>query len=345
MEDLKELVSELSARLDALQARNAVLEETVSRLSGGTKDEPREIAPAAGDLSRRRLLGRAVGVAAVGAAALTLAEASPAAAATGDALLVGNSNTAGANTALTCTDNTTTALYVVDGLSSGIGYTAAVIGDSSNQNGVAGVTSAANAVGVYGVSRARSGLGYAPAAVFGDSNVHPGVYGQSGFECGVGGVSGATTNSSGAQAGVWGDSAGNLGVVGTSGTSYGVYGASTHSTGIIGLGGTVGVAAQGPTGIMANSNSATGQALIVFAGSTKSAAQVTNNGAGPGLQVIAGSGRGATLKGGAAQLQLVPGPRSTHPVSGLRGDLYADTAGRLWFCKVGGSHATWHQIA
>jgi len=28
-----------------------------------------------------------------------------------------------------------------------------------------------------------------------------------------------------------------------------------------------------------------------------------------------------------------------------RGDLYADSTGRLWFCKTGGSTATWHQIA
>jgi hypothetical protein len=40
----------------------------------------------------------------------------------------------------------------------------------------------------------------------------------------------------------------------------------------------------------------------------------------------------------------VPGG-SSHPKSGKRGDLYADSKGRLWFCKSTGSRATWHQIA
>jgi hypothetical protein len=46
-----------------------------------------------------------------------------------------------------------------------------------------------------------------------------------------------------------------------------------------------------------------------------------------------------------AQLLLVPGKRSTHPASGTRGDLYADSTGRLWFCKTSGAKATWRQIA
>jgi hypothetical protein len=33
------------------------------------------------------------------------------------------------------------------------------------------------------------------------------------------------------------------------------------------------------------------------------------------------------------------------PLGGVRGDLYADKTGRLWFCKKSGTTATWHQIA
>jgi hypothetical protein len=51
------------------------------------------------------------------------------------------------------------------------------------------------------------------------------------------------------------------------------------------------------------------------------------------------------FSGGAAQVHLVPGSNLTHPKGGKRGDLYADKTGRLWFCKKGGTTATWHQIA
>jgi len=55
--------------------------------------------------------------------------------------------------------------------------------------------------------------------------------------------------------------------------------------------------------------------------------------------------RGGVFSGGAAQIQLQPGTGSTHPKGGVRGDLYADKTGRLWFCKKSGSTATWHQLA
>jgi hypothetical protein len=47
---------------------------------------------------------------------------------------------------------------------------------------------------------------------------------------------------------------------------------------------------------------------------------------------------------GAAAIQLTPAGAS-HPKSGQRGDLFADAAGRLWYCKTTGASATWHQIA
>lgn len=56
----------------------------------------------------------------------------------------------------------------------------------------------------------------------------------------------------------------------------------------------------------------------------------------------ASRGRGGVLTGNAAQLKLVPGSKSSHPSSGQRGNLYADSKGRLWFCKGGTS---WHQLA
>jgi hypothetical protein len=63
------------------------------------------------------------------------------------------------------------------------------------------------------------------------------------------------------------------------------------------------------------------------------------------VRAIIKKGRGGVFSGPTAQVQLVPGPGATHPRTGGRGDLYVDNTGRLWFCKVGGNNATWHQIA
>ncbi len=58
-----------------------------------------------------------------------------------------------------------------------------------------------------------------------------------------------------------------------------------------------------------------------------------------------GTGRGAILAGGAAQAQFTPGNGTTHPTSGQTGDFYVDSTARLWFCTVGGTTATWTQLA
>jgi hypothetical protein len=72
---------------------------------------------------------------------------------------------------------------------------------------------------------------------------------------------------------------------------------------------------------------------------------VANTSGGPGVQATSRGGRGGVFAGAAAaQIQLSPG-RATHPRGGQRGDLYADSSGRLWFCKKSGARATWHQIA
>jgi hypothetical protein len=86
-------------------------------------------------------------------------------------------------------------------------------------------------------------------------------------------------------------------------------------------------------------------ALDAGADSTAAAAQVSNIGTGAGVHAASSGGRGGVFSGGLAQLRLTPGSKSTHPAGGERGDLYADSTGRLWFCKKGGAKATWHQIA
>ncbi len=78
--------------------------------------------------------------------------------------------------------------------------------------------------------------------------------------------------------------------------------------------------------------------------STAPVVEAANSSTGPGVQGTSSGGRGGVFGGSAAQIQLTPG-KSSHPRSGERGDLYADSAGRLWFCKKSGARASWQQIA
>ena len=54
------------------------------------------------------------------------------------------------------------------------------------------------------------------------------------------------------------------------------------------------------------------------------------------------NGRGAVLIGRTAQLKLQPSLDAMHPLEGATGDLFVDSAGRLWFCK---GTVTWVQLA
>jgi hypothetical protein len=56
-------------------------------------------------------------------------------------------------------------------------------------------------------------------------------------------------------------------------------------------------------------------------------AQSTN-----GTALLVRGRRGAVLDGGDGPLRLMP-RRQTHPDRGLKGDLFVDTGGRLWFCR------------
>lgn len=99
------------------------------------------------------------------------------------------------------------------------------------------------------------------------------------------------------------------------------------------------------TAEQAAASTATSGGLISGTLSTASAVVAgANTSTGPGVHATSSHGRGGVFAGGAAQVQLTPAG-SSHPKSGQRGDLYADAAGRLWYCKASGTTATWHQIA
>jgi len=86
---------------------------------------------------------------------------------------------------------------------------------------------------------------------------------------------------------------------------------------------------------------ATGSVISAALSTAAPVVAAANTNAGPGVHGTSTAGRGGIFAGGAAQIQLAPAG-ATHPKTGQRGDLYADNAGRLWYCK---GSTTWHQIA
>ncbi len=89
----------------------------------------------------------------------------------------------------------------------------------------------------------------------------------------------------------------------------------------------------------------TGKAVAGYVASTTSSATAvygSTAGTGVGVEGKATNGRGGRFTGRFAQINLAPGPSTTHPsTGGVAGDLYADLSGRLWFCR--GSNV-WVQI-
>jgi hypothetical protein len=67
---------------------------------------------------------------------------------------------------------------------------------------------------------------------------------------------------------------------------------------------------------------------------------------GIGVRGMSKHGYGATLQGGRAPLRLLPAETPGAPASGLHemGELFADSKGDLFFCKVTGLPGTWVKI-
>lgn len=327
---------------------------------------------------RRDVLKRA-GVAAIASVGgLSLLDVRRAEAATGGNFLLGNANDAGATTSLAPSSSTApNPLFTLNGsnltstattlLSTGpVGGKAIAANASSGGSSTIGIAISASGSGsAIGVS-SSSGSGN---GVQGSSGTGIGVYGSSSSGNGVRGKSttGYGVSAVGGKAQLYVAPAGSAGPP-TSGTHNKgeVYVDSTgvhwHCT----LSGTPGTWARAiTTGTNANgargttlqtSGAATavqGQALgtgyavlgqISNTASSVAAVRGQTNGHGPGVQGISPV-RGGSFSGNAAQINLVPSSLSTHPTSGAKGDLFVDSSGRLWYCRLGGSIATWKQLA
>jgi hypothetical protein len=370
----------LAARLDELSEvcarlsrENADLRAEVSQLkSGSVRPAGRVRAGAAGPAEQRvrerdgkvsrRMMGKALGAAAagvVGAVALSDVVAGPAAASDGISFIDGVTNTAEMATTLKYDGSGDPGMVFLASdsadVATGASFPAAL-------GGWAGVGNVAN--GIYGFTSIDGGSGVVGISTSGASDVSAiiGILDTTaagGFSAGVkgqnNGVSGDGIGVWGSQAGqgwgVYGDSNGGIGVKAVGGVGTGVD--ASGNTGLSVEGFVTGASISGPTAVEARGGPlgmhVSGQTAVQAIGVTVG---IATSGSGMGVQAAGGNigvrgsgGRGGVFSGHAAQVQLVPGPTSSHPGSGSRGDLYADKNGRLWFCKKTGNPAVWHQIA
>jgi hypothetical protein len=127
------------------------------------------------------------------------------------------------------------------------------------------------------------------------------------------------------------------GVQGKSGFGYGVSGYSKNS---IGVDGSIDTSAA-PAIHGRNSTDGTGVQGVSAGAGIGVDGESTN---GIGVQGFSTSGRGALFYGGIAHVRLQPGG-TTHPTTGLKGDLYLDSSVRLWLCTDDATNpVTWKQV-
>jgi hypothetical protein len=331
-----------------------------------------------------RALGAAA-AGAVGAAALVDLGTRPAEASNGNSVTAGGTTTAEARTAVlydgssgfggvvllgndSTYDGGNAAFPAALGGWAGAGGTA---GSGGVPNGIYGFTDNGGGYGVVGVNSSAAGAngsgvlgmvsdadvdgvtGINTGTNFGAIGVH-GVISSTGPGANSTGVRGENRGTGANGFGIWGTHSGSgVGLLGQSASGVGVHGDGGTGTGVVASGASIGLQASGTiavdcigtTAVIAVGQGPTGAAVIGEAASSGPAVTATNSGTGSGVRGKSTAGRGGVFSGGPAQVQLVPGTGASHPKDGKTGDLYADKTGRLWFCKKGGTTATWHQIA
>jgi hypothetical protein len=279
-------------------------------------------------MSRRRLMRRAAttaaGVGALGAAA-TLARPPSAAAANGDPLTLGTTNTASAETVLQG-DAATTAMLNVTNLDTSEGYGIICSGISTGLQGEGGD------IGVFGFLPGSTGI----YAVVGHAEGTTTGIGVAGFAAATrNGVYGRSSNASGLGgfAGVLGDTDFGSGVAGLcSGTTgHGVFGraSGTSAYGVYGQ-----ADATNSFGIYGTAPAATSVGVYGTGGSS-------------GLSGQSGAGYGLVASGGRAPARLVPSSTVTgHPTTGAHkaGELFVDKTGKLFYCTAAGTPGTWKTV-
>jgi hypothetical protein len=179
-------------------------------------------------------------------------------------------------------------------------------------------SSVPKSTGVYGRSEMAKGIGVIGEATNTGTEVY-GVEGLTGGPLGRG-VFGWSLSESSGGTGVWGqaDSPDGVGVQGYA--WHGFNSSTRYGTGVMGFSGSDGLPPKGlpNTGVYGIGIGGRGGVFQGIIGVT-------------GI----GGGRGGVFNGGSAQVRLIPSTKSKPPAKGLPGDLFVDSAFRLWFCKGG----------
>lgn len=81
---------------------------------------------------------------------------------------------------------------------------------------------------------------------------------------------------------------------------------------------------------------------VANANNAGSALRASTSGTGPGVEGVSAAGVGGSFSGKTAQVRLVPSSAPSHPSSGSAGQLFVDSAERLWFCRGG---TNWKRLA
>ena len=140
------------------------------------------------------------------------------------------------------------------------------------------------------------------------------------------------------------------GLRGTSAAGNGVFGVSTGAgaTSIYGLKENAGTAVWGeitdPTsgwGAVFGSTRGSGPGVIGESSGPGRGTWGRALGTGDGIYGESTNGRGGRFKGKKAQIRLDPSTASTHPTSGVAGDIFLDKSKRLWLCK---GTTTWARL-
>jgi hypothetical protein len=238
---------------------------------------------------------------------------------------------------------------------SGVG----VKGVSSNNDGVAGRSEAEGRSGVFGHNTRTNGSGN---GVYGssDSPDGTGVWGE-----GVqgNGVVGKTQGLD--RCGVYGENTAVLEqptpepgrdhlieLAPQTWRGIGVQGVSTHGVGVNGASsnnhGVVGEASRARSGVYGlNLHSSDPHGLDQAERTSYGVTGHADDFYGIGVRGMSKHGYGATLQGGQAPLRLLPAETAGAPASGAHqvGELFVDSHGNLFFCKVTGVPGTWFKIA
>jgi hypothetical protein len=352
---------ELQQQLDAMREEVRQLREQLLT-AAAPADEPR------GVITRRNLL-RAAPIAAIGGAVAAMS-ASPAAAATGDPVVLGHANDAGSATTSISGGDATAGSPAV-GVRGGISADWLAAGGSTTDGVELGVGDTGPVLRAHSLDRRYAAEFIGLVAGYLNANGHDVVHVST-----EGPGTGIVVDVTDFTTVTYDGSPGTLEpATGLSVHAQGGSGLDAHVTDGVAVAGTASGDGHALSAVSSSSTTRTDAVTIDYQGTSRAlyaqshnptningtvtgvneghgigvwGEQRNNTGAGFGVVGVGGAhGRGARLSGGAAAAQMLPSAAASHPTTGKAGDFFVDASVRLWFCtraSAGSTAAVWKQL-